>query len=950
MKHIVLNLLITVFIVFTAEAQKGFLRGTIIDASTGEPLIGATVAVAGTTTGTISDFDGNYNLPLEQGTYNIQISYISYETQNFPGVIIEAGGVEIINANLGEATTELNEVVVTAEARQRTEAAIQVMQRKSAVVLDGISSQQISRMGDSDAADALKRVTGVTVQGGKYVYIRGLSDRYMKVTLNGAEVPGLDPNFNTVQMDLFPSNVIENMMISKTFSPDQISFTGGLVDVQTKEFPSSFTLTASASWGFNTQAHFNDEFLTYQGGALDWLGIDDGARAIPDVIAGEESPEPLPNLATPEVVYDFSNKFNRIIAPEHSTAPLDQSYSLSLGNQYSFGAERSFGFITGLTYQNNSNYYKNGRLDDYDANSAFTAEANELRSEDRGNTEVIWSALLGASLKVNNNNRIRATYLHNQNGLSIARYLTGTTRTSDNYELFQTNLEYLQRSLSSAQLSGKHVLPFLNNATVEWLSSYTHSSQKEPDIRFFIAEIISLNGGEDTLYEVRSNRKPERRYRSMWEYNWHNRLDLNFPINVGESTLNLKIGGSYLDKYRDSDENRYAIEVIGTTPTDQFNNSGLPEIYVSDQNLFGYEQQLLGTFYNNDLFSDKVYSYIGKDVISATYAMVDFPLFEKLRIVTGVRVENTAMSIENKIDTTIFTRRSQIEAFLNSRGSSSETNYLPSLNITYSVSELMNLRFAISQSIARPSFRERAPYEYYEYTENTSILGNPDLNISTVQNIDIRWEYFFNPGELISVSGFYKYFNSPIERYKVSLTGALTTFRNGADARMYGAEIEFRKTLDFIRLLRDFQIGTNFTYIHSEQNVDSTRLALARKVVPDFPTIRPFYGQPPYIFNAFLIYNNTDMGLNANLAFNVEGEKIIILSKFQTPDVYEQPYPELNFNIGKKVFENFEISFSVENLLNPVFEQSFELDGEIYPYRRFTLGRKFAISLSYTFD
>ncbi len=800
MKQTLFSLLL-VFLVFTTHAQKGFLRGTIIDANTGEPLIGATVAVAGTTTGTISDFDGNYNLPLDAGTYNIQISYISYETQSFPDVTIESGGVEIINANLGEATTELNEVVVTAEARQRTEAAIQVMQRKSAVVLDGISSQQISRMGDSDAAGALKRVTGVTVQGGKYVYIRGLSDRYMKVTLNGAEIPGLDPNFNTVQMDLFPSNVIENMMISKTFSPDQISFTGGLVDIQTKEFPSRFTLTASASWGFNTQAHFNDEFLTYEGGDTDWLGMDDGTRGIPDAVEGRESPEPIEYISEPEVVYEFSDEFNSVLSPETTTAPLNQSYSLSLGNQYSLGGEKSFGFITGLTYKNESSYYEDGRRDDYDANSATTAEANELRSEDRGGHEVIWSALIGGSLKINNNNRVRGTYLRNQNGMNTARYLEGSTRGSDDFELFQTNLEYLERSLSSGQLSGKHVFPFLNNASVDWLSSYTHSTQKEPDIRFFIAEIISLNGGEDTLYEVRSNRKPERRYRTMWEYNWHNRLDLNFPINIGESTLNLKIGGSYLDKYRDSEENRYALEVIGSTPTDQFSDLGQPGLYVADENLFGYEQQLLGTFYNNDLYSDRVYSYIGHDLFTAAYAMVDFPLFKKLRIVTGVRIEHTNMSIENKIDTTIFTRESQIDAFLDSRGSSNETNYLPSLNITYSVSELMNIRFALSQSIARPSFRERAPYEYYEYTENATILGNPGLNIGTIDNIDLRWEYFFNPGELISISGFYKYFHSPIERYKLSFTGSLTTFRNGTDAEMYGIEMEFRKSLDFIPAL-----------------------------------------------------------------------------------------------------------------------------------------------------
>lgn len=947
MKRIVL-LVFTIFISIVSFSQTGFIRGKIIDAQTGEPLIGATVVVAGTTTGTITDFDGNYNLKLDAGTYTISVSYVSFETQTFENTPINEGEATILNATLSEATTELDEVVVTARARQRTESAMQVMKRKSALVMDGISAQHISRLGDSDAAGALKRVTGVTVQEGKYVYVRGLSDRYMTVTLNGAVIPGLDPNFNTVQMDLFPSNIIENMMVSKTYSPDLPSFTGGLVDIETKDFPNQFTIHASTSIGFNTQAQFNDKYITYDHGNSDWIGFDDGTRTIPDQLEGLELVEPSQVISEPQQSYEQSRQFNKILGTEFGTAPINQSYAFSVGNQFSFANDKSLGLVAALTYSNKSSYYENGRLDEYEAVNDNYAEPSEVLSEDKGGNDVIWSALLSSSLKLDNNNRIRLTYLRNQNGTRTARHMEGATLESDNYDLTKTSLEYLERSLTAYQTSGKHVFTGLNNFTIDWMTSYTHSIQNEPDIRFFINEIIELNDGE-TIYEVRSNRKPERRYRNMWEYNWHSKIDFTAPVNIGDEQLKIKFGASYLDKYRNSDEDRYTIEVIGTTPTDIFRSSGEPEDYVVDENFFGYEGQLRGTYYNNDRFTNQVYSYKANDIITSGYLMFDFPLLKKIRIVGGARFETTDMFIQNKIDTVEFDRQSQINSFKNSRSDTLFENFLPAINVTYQISELMNVRLGYSKSISRPSFRERAPFQFYEYTEGTTILGNPDLAIGTIDNYDFRWEYYFNPGELISVSAFYKKLYNPIERYKVPSTGNLTTYRNGNDAYMYGTEIEFRKKLDFIGL-ENYEFGANVTLIYSETDVDSSRLALARNVVEDFPSTRPLYGQSPYIINAYFAYSNPEIGLTANLGFNVEGKKIVIINKFQTPDTYEKPYPNLNFNISKTVFQNFTLKFSAENLINPDFDQSFDLAGETYYFRRYKRGQQFSLSLSYAFN
>ena len=920
-------------------SQTGSIKGKIIDEKTGEELIGASVVIKGSTTGTISDFDGNYALAnLKAGEYNITISYVSYESQEFPNVVVKPGEVTVLNAQLGEATTALEEVQVVARSNQRTEASLQVLQQKSATVLDGISSQQISRLGDADAAGALKRVTGVSVQEGKYVYVRGLSDHFMKVTLNGAEVPGLDPNFNTVQMDLFPSNVIESMTVLKTYTPDKPSFTGGLVNIKTKDFPLSFTFHASVKDGFNNNVHFNDKFLTYQGSSTDRLAYDNGFRSIPDGLKGIEI-STVVNSKNVDLVSDYTNRFNKVWTPQNSQAPLNQSYSLSFGDQKSFAGNKSIGYIAALSYKTKSTSYQNGRLDDYDAQTATTVAPNEILSEDKGEYTVTWSALAGLNLKLSTNNKIGFTYLRAQSGERTARSMHGHNSTSDNYDEDKYSLEYLWRVLSVYQLSGTHVLPRLNHARIDWMSSNANSIQNTPDLRFFYDEIIY--NGNDTIYNVRVNKKPERRYRNMNEYNWDNTIDLTFPINMFDGKF--KFGASYLKKRRNSEESRFTVNQKSTI---SFN--GDPEDFFTQENIITPDNLSQGYFYAIDFLDNARISYLGQDITSAGYGMLDFTFLDKLRVIGGVRVERTSMFIENKVDPTDPDLRPS-QKKLYETGSTNDFDLLPSINLKYELINNMNLRFAFSKSITRPSFRERAPYAFYEYTEGTTIQGNPNLKLGRDYNYDIRWEYFFNTGEMISLSGFYKKILGPIERYKSQTTENQSTYRNGYDATLYGLELEIRKNLDFVQFLKNFDLGVNVTFIKSETPVDSARLAYARNIAPDFPGTRPLYGQSPYVVNAFLHYDNEKLGLHSNLSFHVEGPKIVIISKRLTPDVYQQPFPALNFNIGKTIFKNLELEFSAENLLDPTFKENITLsDGETYPFRQFSLGRTYSISLKYS--
>ena len=311
-------------------SQNSFIRGKIIDLKTGETLIGVTVMLEGTYSGTISDFDGNYSLPIDAGIYTLKVSYISYKTQILRDVEVKENEVTIADFYFDEEITQLNEVVVTAKAVKYTEASIQLMQKKSASMIDGISACQISRLGDDDAASALKRVTGVSVQDDKYVFVRGLCDRYIKITLNGADIPALDPEKNTVQMDIFPSNIIENIIVRKTFTPDMPGeSTGGHIDITTKDFPEKFTMQFSASYGFNPQTNLNKDFQTYDGGKTNLLGIDVGSNDIPGIAQqyldeyGYINYVPKPPY-TDDVLHQISNSFNKTMTPKTKTSFLNQ--------------------------------------------------------------------------------------------------------------------------------------------------------------------------------------------------------------------------------------------------------------------------------------------------------------------------------------------------------------------------------------------------------------------------------------------------------------------------------------------------------------------------------------------------------------------------------------------------------------------------------------------------
>ncbi len=934
-------ILITGFILMISipSVAQGILRGKVIDAETGEYLIGATVMLKGTTTGAATDLDGNYSVPnIPAGKYTVLCQYISYEPLVFENVEIEDGKVTLINMQLSTVSLGLKEVQITAKMQQRTEAALLTIQKKSANVIDGISAQAMSRSGDSEASDALKRVTGVNVEGGKYVYIRGLSDRYSKTTLNGADIPGLDPNRNTVQMDLFPTNLIDNITVYKTFSPNLPGdFTGGLINIVTKDFPEQFTVQAGLRLGFNTSASFNDHFLAYQGSPSDLLGFDNGFRNIPVAAQGI-----IPSYPSGKnELTDITMSFNKIMAPEFQPSAMNATLSFSIGNQINVGKKNNqLGYLFGFSYKYKELNYDNGTKGLYTLGGARDENLTMqyLYNDNQSSKNVLWGLIGNLTYKFAQNHKISFNIMKNQSGVSLARFMYGPKPSDEKTLIIQTRkLQWMQRSLLTGQLRGEDYFENLSKMKMEWQFAVSSSSQDEPDMRFFTNSYYpGLKAPFNYAVESSIYKVPSRYYRNMDQMNYFGKLD--FSVEPGNKTHapKLKFGGLYSYQKRNFKEDRYDYNF-------QFSpsvyNGNVTDFVADDDIGVNYplypRTGIMGLYVQESNLDNLRNSYKADQTVAAAYLMIDALAFKKLRIIAGLRYEYTLINSAS-YDSTL------------PAGYLKNNDFLPALAFTWQVKNNMNLRFNYSRTLARPSFRELAPYASEDFAGGETWIGNDMLKRTLIDNIDLRWENYFRPGEILSLGAFYKLFHDPIEVVNnPKAQNPELTWENVGQAKVYGFELDFRKKLDFWNFTKHISAGINVTYIYSEVTIDSLELSAIRATDPSAKDTRPMFGQSPYITNVHLEYNNPDLGLDVNLVYNVSGPKIVIIVKGGTPDVYAQPLNSLNFTLGKRIADRWMLEFRAKNILNPNYKETYTFKGREYVYRQFSSGVLLELGVKY---
>lgn len=955
MKNRLFLVIALVFAAFASFAQeKGTVRGLITDGKTGEELAFVKVIPEGFTQfARDSDFDGTFNLRLPAGNYTLVFREADHNDFKQTVTVIANKVVEVNVKMLPIAIVGGEAVEIIATVRT-TNSIGGGMAKKAASEgsIEVFTKEQIEKTPANSAADIVQQIPAVSVVNGKEVYVRGLGDRYTKTILNSMEIPGLDPDRNTVQMDIFPSSVIDNITVFKTFTPNLPGdFTGGVVNIETRDFQTKKTMQVKAGLGYNTAATFNSDYLLYKGGKLDFLGFDDGTRALP-ISSTAKIPDPTQNDTRTTLL---TTKFGKTMAATNQTAFMNQNYGFVMGNQFQYDSlpDFSYGYNIVANYRNNYSFVEEVEFNEYrkdpetDRNDLFIDRASR---GSLGEQEVTWSILAGQSIRFKKKHKLSLTAFHTQNATSQAAILNEEYFEFNPAVLYKHSLQYSQRSVSNLNLAGKSVL---DKWTIDWKLAPTLSLIDEPDIRSTALEVQQDENGNDIyLLEESVGAEIRRSFRDLREYNLSGRLDLERRIFVWKDSLasKIKFGGLVTHKNRNFNVYDYTFKVENP---DGFTND--PNFYFQNENIWN-EKDDQGTYGVGS--RELANTYQASQNIFAGYVMQNLPITKRLEAIYGARVEQATNYYTGV--TSDLTRKYNNEEVLN------EFNVLPSLNIKYvlkdSLRNKMNLRFAASQTVARPSFKEKSIAQIYDPIQGRTYNGNIDLLQTNIINLDTRWEWFFGNTETVSASAFYKRFENPIEISTFEKAPTNIQAVNAGVADLYGIELEVRKQIAFFDTSYANQslfLGVNGTYAKSRLDMEQveidgiTERESRESYARDGETIgryRAMAGQSPFIVNAYLNFVDQQKGWDANISYNIQGKRLSVVGVAGIPDVYENPFNSLNLKVSKSFGKEnaWKASFSARNLLKAkrvrVYE-SFGVESQIYD--SFYRGMSFSASVTY---
>jgi hypothetical protein len=967
------SLVAVLLLAATAFGQQGAISGTVYDED-GFPMLGANVVIQGTTIGAQTDFiEGKYQFKADAGTYTLVASYVGYGDQIIEGVEVKAKETVILDVNFNTDGGGIDlglDVTVKAKALERGEVAVMKLRQNDINAKDMISSQEIASLGAGTAAAALTKVTGTTVVDGKYVYVRGLGDRYSATTINGLRLPSIDPYRNSAQLDLIPTSILDNISASKTFTPDLPGdFTGGSVDIKIKALPERFTWGLSASSSYNTQSNLRNDFLTFDAGEATRLGYNTGSLDRPASLTTYNGTDVLESNAgrrgrshdelaagIDQVANEFGNGFNI----NDNNAGLDYNLGGNIGNQYMIGSMPVGVFATASVSQE-FEQYNNGIRGNYvnPGDGGPLQEIFDVR-DDRSTQAGKVGGMLGVSFKPSPSNAITLYGLYSHQGFTEGRILQGSNENkgasgaADNFYRSQAST-FLERELRNYVAQGEHVLTGLGGTKIEWAANYVESEQNEPDLRF--AEYIQQ--GENFIIDPSQFSRPSRFFRELADNSLQGKVDITVPfLKTRSKANNFKFGGLYQTKERDFNENIFAYD----------NRSGLSfseaggdfNTFFGPENLgvIGGEsgRNEIGVFVFDN--SNLANSYTGTFDVAAAYGMLTYEFSPRLKVVGGLRAEQTTIKVESAV-----VRHEIAIAVENERpidqnriddntADIDELSFMPAMNVIFKATEKSNLRLGFSQTIARPNMREVAPFGSFGFLGEPTVFGNPDLELTSIDNYDLRFEIFPKAGEVIAFSAFYKQFTNPIVT-TFRLSGEQQfTWTNSESADLYGIELELRKSLGFLGKVGgvnfdNFTVSTNLAVIQSSQQIDAREVELGREVDPNFSGERVFNGQSDFVANANLSFRTPETGWDAILAYNYFSDRLQSIGAVGSPDIFEQGRSQLDLSVAKKI-NNFRLRLRARNLINPDYKTFSDFQGQEYIFSQFTRGRDISLGVSYS--
>ena len=878
-------LLLGSFLSLSAWAQTGVICGTVSDAKFKDALIGASVVIEGTTVGAIADVEGNFRIEnVKPGKYTIVASYVSYKSETIRDVVVKAHQESVLRIELSDADLQLQNVVVVAQRKLGTETAIINTVRKSLPVVSGISAQQIGKTQDSDAAEVLRRIPGLTIVDDRFVVVRGLAQRYNNVWLNEATTPSSETDSRAFSFDVLPSSLIDNMMVYKSPSAElPADFSGGFVQVMTKNIPDGNTFNVSYQMGFNTNATFRSFQLT-DGSWKDYLGFGAGVRSLPSSF-----PSHLGDYSTEEAAA-FTRRINQRWGINRFTAIPDQKISLTSHRSFDAG-DWKIGNIANVNWSTGYDYSEtvNNNYIAYDVANDLSRPRFEYNDVRYKNTSKLGALFNWSFMKGDHKYEFRNFF--SQRGVSALTQREGMNYYSDKAIRKWESL-YTGRTTYSGQLSGEHKLREDMNK-LDWTLGYAFAAYKEPD-RKVVKSLESTTDGDSRYYVS----DPTRYYQDLKDNSASTALNYEHKFAVSEMftpVLNTGVYGEF--KKRNFDARRFVYNMLGSG-YDRFAEWDYSSVF-SDANISTDRIYMKESTNKSD-------SYTSDNLLGAAYVAAKLNWGERLNANVGVRMEYYQLKLDGYESDGIKLVHLDQNA----------TDFFPSVNIAYNLNEKHQVRLAYGRSVNRAEFREIVPYVYYDFALDANITGNVNLKNAYANNMDLRYEFYPAPGETVTIGGFYKRFDNPIEQtYMEAGSGLQYTYHNADHANAFGVELDIKKNLDFIGL-KGLSFVFNGAYIHS-------RVYFAEG---SFERDRAMQGQSPYLINTGLFYQNDNAGISASALYNRIGKRIETVGvpkqnpNDDIPDIYEMPRNSLDLSFSKKIGKYVEVKGGVKDLLNSKVE------------------------------
>lgn len=961
MKHLILLVLI-ISTFFSAIAQSG-AKGVVTDGETGELLAFVTVVIQGTTKGVTTDFDGNYSIDLSPGTHTLVFSYISYENKEVEVVVTE-GSFNKIDVQMGESSFMAETVTIVGHKTKNDEAAVIEEAKKAEVAVSATSSEEMQKKAVNNAQDAVKTVTGVAVDQSGDVNVRGMNARYISVGINGMVIPGTDPEKNSVQIDLIPTSFLNSVAVSKTFSPDLPgNSTGGAIDIRLKDIPKERFFKVKAGVGFDEVSTFNPNYLSYNGGSMDWLGYDDGTRLIPEelsdqpfyaengdttlVLTKNAAIKARRNDSIASYVDAAAKSISNQMVGHNVMAPINRSISISMGDTFHLGKSgnhtRLLGLIGGLSYRNKYEY-REGIAGSWEWLGEDAEGLNEnfiLQSKEGRETPNLNSIAI-VSFEPWDNHKFGGNIMYNHSAIKSARTLEGKfpSMISNGNSVYHSNtISFMERSMINAQFMADQTFgtgdsALVKNVNVKYAANYFDFVQDEPDLRFFSFDVDAV---DSSFYISKSEYTvPSHYWRNLHDVQQQYKADIKIPFYQGNKDKKdlkdyIKFGTLYSGKTRDFSEQTYYVENrnMQTALTEV---NGDADVFFADSSM-GVVSKDNGSNSIGNYVEDQTdigNSYTGISNIFANYGMLSFSPTKRWKVIGGVRMENTFITTKS-LDTNNLSDTVDV------------TDFLPAINMIFGLdsAEKWKLRISVSQTVARPTMRETAPFSSFQFIGGPIYVGNPSLRRTLITNLDARLEYYPRRGENITLAAYRKFFEDPIAMmYIEEAANDEITWNNVPSATLYGAEFEFRKRLDFIHSsLTNFDFNTNASYIISEMD---------GHFVDSLSVTRSFIGQSDYLVNFGLGYKNDKKGLSLNLSGNIFTDRLNAINRSRFTDQEQKGQFQLNFVAIKKVNDFMTLNFNVRNILGVDDVVSANYGAvDNYPYSSLNRARTYSLSLKF---